>query len=203
MGFSHTSYNHEVITSVDRARKQISFQHHVTASIITPLTTTIANHKSISTSQLSPLSPCRAPLLPPLPLHERRRHRHTPARFTTAAKHHHHTTLYSCTRLSRFTVRIISFYQARLHETSPAAHKTLHVPCTPFPQVTWPPHRRDGPRGMKLHAKRRGEESSSTLIFNEVHCALHGRTKHHGMVATMSDTTVNRGEPPVTPAWQA
>ena len=39
----------------------------------------------------------------------------------------------------------------------------------------------------------RERSNASTVIFNEVHCALHGRTKHHGMVAAMSDAACGPG----------
>ena len=39
----------------------------------------------------------------------------------------------------------------------------------------------------------REQSNTSSLIFNEVHCALHGRTKHHAMVAAISDATLDRG----------
>ena len=47
--------------------------------------------------------------------------------------------------------------------------------------------------GMRNVGSIRGQSNASTLIFIEVHCALHGRTKHHGMVAAMSDAACGPG----------
>ena len=41
--------------------------------------------------------------------------------------------------------------------------------------------------GMRNVGSIREQSNASTLIFSEVHCALHGRTKYHDMVAAMSD----------------
>ena len=47
--------------------------------------------------------------------------------------------------------------------------------------------------GMRNVGSIREQSNASTLIFSEVHCALHGRTKHHDMVAAMSDATSGPG----------
>ena len=47
--------------------------------------------------------------------------------------------------------------------------------------------------GMRNVGSIREQSNASTLIFSEVHCALHGRTKHHDMVVAMSDATMWTG----------